>query len=375
MKIHEYQAAEIFNKYGIETVKAVLISSVDDLNNAIGKLGEKIVLKAQVLTGGRGKEGGVKLVNSKEEAIKTAKTLFSMKIKSIPVKKLLAVKAVSIIKEYYLGITIDRDLKKIVFIISEAGGIDIEDIAKTNSEKIYKYFLNPLKAPDKTKIQDLLVKVFKTTKLCEQALDVLLKLYQIFIDKDCSLIEINPFAINEHEKLIALDAKINFDDNAIFKHPEIEKLRSMEEYSEDEQKARKSNLSFVSMEGDIGCIVNGAGLAMATMDIIKHFGGEPANFLDVGGSSNPQKMIDALQIILSNKKVKAILINIFGGITRCDDIAKGIILAKETLKINIPLLIRLTGTNESIGIKLLNERNIFVTNNMKDAILKIINKK
>ena len=295
-----------------------------------------------------------------------------MQIKTIQVKSVLIASAVDIHKEYYLGITIDRTQKKIVAMISAAGGVEIEEVAKKTPHKIHRIYIDPLKGLDKSSVSEVVSSVFKDKKLAQEASSVLSKMYRLFIEKDCSLVEINPYAETVSGKLIALDAKINFDDNSLFKHPEIEKLRNSEEYSSAEIKANQAGLSFVNMDGDVGCVVNGAGLAMATMDMIKLFGRQPANFLDVGGSSNPDKVLKALEIILSNSKVKAILINIFGGITRCDDIAKGIIMAAKQIDIKLPLVIRLIGTNESEGRDILQKADFVVVEGMSEAVKRVI---
>ncbi|MCQ9205952.1 MAG: ADP-forming succinate--CoA ligase subunit beta [Omnitrophica bacterium] len=373
MNIYEYQAMSLFSQYGIDTVPWELVDTLETISAKAKSLGGRVMLKAQVLAGSRGKSGGVKLVSCEKDLKSTAEEILSLTIKSLPVKSILLAQAVKIKEEYYLGLTLDRGLKKIVFMLSSSGGVEIEEIAQKTPQKIHKVYINPLKGPDESVLKNTLLKVFKTDSARDEAYGTLLKMYRIFIEKDCTLVEINPYAAVEPDnRLLALDAKINFDDNALFKHPEIESLRNPEEYSPDEIRARKANLSFVSMNGNVGCIVNGAGLAMATMDIIKLFGGEPANFLDVGGSSNPEKVLNALEIILANKKIKVILINIFGGITRCDDIAKGILMAKEKLNIQVPLVIRLVGTNEEKGQSMLREKGLAVAEKMSEAVKKAV---
>lgn len=372
MKIHEYQAMALFTEYGIDTVPCQLIDRPEDAASIAQKLGGRVACKAQVLVGGRGKAGGVKLAHSPEESAEAAKEILSMEIKSIPVKKVLVSKAVDILKEYYLGVTIDRTLKKVVFIASAAGGVEIEELARKSPNEIHKVYVNPIEGPDGTELKAVTTKVFEDKTLSEKGYQTMLKMYKLFIEKDCSLVEINPYVKIGPENAVAVDAKINFDDNGIFKHPEIEELKNREEYSPDEIIAREAGLSFVSMDGNVGCIVNGAGLAMATMDIIKLFGGTPANFLDVGGSSNPKKVLSALKIILSNEKVKAILINIFGGITRCDDIANGIVMATNELNIKVPLVIRLIGTNETEGRDILKAAGLVACEEMTEAIKKVV---
>jgi succinyl-CoA synthetase beta subunit len=324
------------------------------------------------LVGGRGKAGGVKLARSPEEAKKIAGEILGMEIKSISVKKVWIAQAIEILQEYYLGVTIDRTRKKIVLIASAAGGVEIEELAVKDPGKIKKLYVNPLKGIEEAGLRTMAREVFGNDALSEKASEIMRKMYRLFVEKDCSLVEINPYARTAPGKLVAADSKIVFDDNALFKHPDIGRLESPEEHSPDEIAAREAGLSFVSMEGNIGCIVNGAGLAMATMDVIKLFGGEPANFLDVGGSSNPQKVLHALKIILSNPKVKAILINIFGGITRCDDIANGILMAKKGLNITVPLVIRLIGTNEKEGRGILTQAGFIVAEDMTEAVRKVV---
>lgn len=372
MKIYEYQAMEIFKRYGINTVPGEVASTPREARSIAEKFKSKVVIKAQVLAGGRGKAGGIKVASNPEGARKEAKDILSMEIKSIPVKKVLVAAKVDIKKEYYMSITVDRTNKSLVFIVSAEGGVEIEKLAVESPEKIHKFSLKPLKKADISGISRFVSGIFSDKGEISGISETLFKIYTIFIDTDASLVEINPFVRDSKGEFYALDGKINFDDNALFKHQDIESLRNKEEYSDDEIAAKNSGLSFVTMDGDIGCIVNGAGLAMATMDIIKLSGGNPANFLDVGGSSNPEKMIKALEIITSNKKVKAILVNIFGGITRCDDVAKGILMAKEKLNIKVPLVIRLIGTNQDEGRKILESKGITVSSGMTEAIEKVV---
>ncbi len=372
MKIHEYQARSLLSEYGIKSPAWELAQTPQQAADIAGKIGGTVVVKAQVLVGGRGKAGGVKLAHSAQEAFKVAKDIFSLHIKDIPVRKVLVAKSVDILQEYYLGITVDRAMKKAVLMISAAGGVEIEELAKNNPEKILKLYVDPLKGPSEAELKKAVAGVFIDPELSVQALDTLLKMYRLFIEKDCSLVEINPYAKSGPDTLIALDAKINFDDNGVFKHPEIERLRDPEELTADEVRAREAGLSFVNLDGNIGCIVNGAGLAMATMDVIKLFGGEPANFLDVGGSSNPNKVLLALEIITSNKKVKAVLINIFGGITRCDDVANGILMAVKKLDLKLPMVIRLIGTKEPEGKEILVKSGFVVAENMEEAVKRVV---
>ena len=372
MKLYEFQGKLLFEKYGIPVNKGIVVDNPDAALEASRQLGNNVVIKAQVLVGGRGKAGGIKISRSPEDVRKYAQEILSMKIKSIPVKKILVSQAVDISNEYYIGLTIDRSLKKIVLIASPAGGVDIEELAVENPEKIYTLPINPLLGIDGKKVSAFLSPIFNKQNLLEQAVQTVVNMFKLFIENDLSLVEINPYVRTISDKLIALDSKIIIDDNGLFKHPDIEALKNPEEYSPDELKARKYGLSFVNMEGTIGCIVNGAGLAMATMDIIKLFGGSPANFLDVGGSSSPEKVIHAFEIITNNKNVKAMLINIFGGLTRCDDIAIGILKAREVLAVKIPLVIRLIGTNEEEGRRILKEAGLSAFEDLASAVKEVV---
>lgn len=372
MKIHEYQARTLLKKYGIPVPDHVVISNAEEAGPAAQKFGSDTVIKAQVLVGGRGKAGGVKRAETPEEAVEKARGIMALTIKGIPVNQVMVTPASNILKEYYIGLTLDCSTIKILLMMSKSGGVDIEELAKNHPEAIVKLPITPSRGIEKENLDLLLGRLFETAYLREQAGDVIQKLYRLFVEKDCSLVEINPYALDQEGSLFALDAKINFDDNALYKHPEIEELKNPEEYSDDEIEAKKHDLSFVSMDGDIGCIVNGAGLAMATMDLIKLYGGNPANFLDVGGSSSPDKVLNALRIIMDNKKVKAVLINIFGGITRCDDIARGILMATDQINIEIPMVIRLIGTNEQEGRKILTDAGFPVAEDLSTAVQKVV---
>ncbi len=321
-----------------------------------------------MLSGGRGKAGGVKKASTPQEALDVATKILGLTIQGFPVESVLVVEAVSIKKEFYLSFTINRFEKCIECILSASGGIDIEEVGTTNPEKILHLSIISKPPVDNKPLAQMLKAVFVEYDIISQADDILQKLYRVFYESDCTLAEINPLILTADNKLIAADAKMVFDDNALYKHPDIETLRTKEEYSVDEIAALNAHLSFVSLDGTIGCMVNGAGLAMATLDLIKLAGGTPANFLDVGGSSNPEKVYQALSIILANKKVRSILINIFGGITRCDDIATGILQARSKLDITVPMVIRLTGTNEDRGRKLLTDAGLSVATDMTEAV-------
>jgi succinyl-CoA synthetase beta subunit len=332
-------------------------------------LGGKAMIKAQVLTGGRGKAGAIRAVSSLEDAESAASEILAMSIKEFPVKQVLVAEMLDIRAEYYAGITVDREAKSVVLIVSAAGGMDIEDIAAKEPEKIRRFVMSGATESDASEaLAEWLSESFPDQTFLDQVLPAVEKMYRLFREKDCSLVEINPLAVTVQGKLVAADAKIVFDDNGVVRHPDVAQLRNPEEYTADELEARQAGLSFVSLLGQIGCMVNGAGLAMATMDVIKSFGGSAANFLDVGGSSNPQKVVNAMRILSRNKKLKVILVNIFGGITRCDDVAQGILKAREEQCINVPIVIRLIGTNEEKGRKILRKAGLSVARRMTDAV-------
>ncbi|HBR14126.1 MAG TPA: ADP-forming succinate--CoA ligase subunit beta [Candidatus Omnitrophica bacterium] len=372
MKIHEYQATEIFKAAGLPVVSGGVASELGMALQIADKAGYPVVLKSQVLVGGRGKAGGIKVVHNKEELEKAFGALKQLKIKGYAVEKILVVRAIQIKKEFYIGVTVDSAKDDVVLIASSAGGVDIEETARINPEAIKKFYLQGGRDVDLERLTVFVRGVFEDPSLQQQAKDIFQKLIKVFFEKDCSLAEINPLVETRDGQIVAADAKINFDDNALFRHPDIESMKDSAYEDADEQEARQYGLSFVKLDGHVGCIVNGAGLAMATMDIIKLLGGEPANFLDVGGSSNPQKVLNALKIILRNKKVKAILINIFGGITRCDDIAKGILEAKKQLDMPVPLVVRLTGTNEKEAKEILAQSHIQTYATMREAVQRVV---
>ena len=371
MKIHEYQARDLFTRFGIPTNDYKLALTPAEAVKASGDW-KQVVVKAQVLAGGRGKAGGVKLADNAAEVRDKAAKILGMDIKGYKVDKILVCDAAPIAREYYLGMILDRSKQGITLMLTDQGGVDIEDLAQSNPKAIHKLTLYPHLAVDDKILDSFLTKSFPEEAQRTQAMGAAKALLKLFVETDASLAEINPYARTPDGKMLALDGKMNFDDSALFRHPEIAALRNPEEDSADEEEAREKNLSFVSLDGDIGCVVNGAGLAMATLDLIKHFGGNPANFLDVGGSSNPQKVADALSIILRNPKVKAVLINIFGGITRCDDIANGLLMAREQLELNVPLIIRLVGTNQKEGRAILEGAGLKAGDNLDDAVKEVI---
>lgn len=372
MNIHEYQGKELFASYGIDVGPQFLCRTPEEARQAQEKLGGTVVIKAQVLVGGRGKAGGVKVAKTAQEAYEQAKNILNLSIKDLKVEKVLVVPAADIKKEYYLGLTLDRFNKKLILMMSSSGGVDIEELAVTDPDKIIKFHIEPSQGINELGLAAALKTVFVEKDLIVQAEELVKRLYKLYLEKDCSLVEVNPYGLLGDGRLMALDAKVNFDDNALFRHQDVEAMRNPEENSPDEIAARDAGLSFVSMDGDIGCIVNGAGLAMATMDIIKLFGGEPANFLDVGGSSNPNKVISAIKIILSNPKVRAILINIFGGITRCDDIANGLLMAMKQVDIKVPLVVRLIGTNDQEGRAILEGAGIPARTDLNEAVKAVV---
>jgi succinyl-CoA synthetase beta subunit len=372
VNIHEYQGKEIFREYGIPVNDQEVATTPDGARAAAERLGCPVVVKAQVLAGGRGKAGGVKLARSPEEAEQKAAEILGLTIKGIGVKKVLVTSASEILREYYVSIAVNRNNNDLVLMMSRAGGVDIEELAVNRPEEIIKFPIHPSDGINGRGLLRALTDVFVEPVLVKQAMEVVRKLYQIFCDKDCSLVEINPYALTGPETLTALDAKVNFDDNALFKHSDVVSMRDPDELSADETAAKEAGLSFVSMDGYIGCMVNGAGLAMATMDIIKLYGGEPANFLDVGGSSNPEKVVSALKIITGNQRVKAILINIFGGITRCDDIANGILGALKRIDIALPMVIRLIGTNDKEGRATLTQAGLESFEDLGKAVQQVV---
>jgi succinyl-CoA synthetase beta subunit len=327
------------------------------------------MIKAQVLTGGRGKAGAIRAVSSQEQAESAAREIFGMSVKGFAVQQVLVTERLDIRAEYYAAITVDREAKSVVLIISAAGGMDIEDIAAREPEKIRRFAMPGAEDSGNTEaLERWLSASFPDRALPGQAVPIARNMYRLFRDKNCSLVEINPLAHIAQDRLVAADAKIVFDDNGIARHPDVARLSNPEEYTADELEAKTASLSFVSLSGQIGCMVNGAGLAMATMDGIKLAGGSPANFLDVGGSSSPQKVLEAMRILMRNDQLKVILVNIFGGITRCDDVAQGILMARDQLGITVPIVIRLIGTNEEKGRKMLSEAGMIVTRSMTGAI-------
>lgn len=371
MKIHEYQAKEIFSKYGIPVERHTLCRTAASVVAAFRTIGtDKVVIKAQVLTGGRGKAGGVKVVDNMEDAYQEARNILEMSIKGLPVNQVLVSEAIDIAAEYYVGFTIDRNTRSVVLMMSASGGMDIEEVARRTPEKIIRYSIDPFIGLPDYLARHFAFSLFPQMEQAGRMAVILQELYKVFIENDASLVEVNPLALTAKGTLIAIDAKIVFDDNALYRHPGIQALSDPTEEEKVEANAKDKGFSYVHMDGNIGCMVNGAGLAMATMDMIKLHGGNPANFLDIGGSSNPLKVVEAMKLLLQDEKVKVVLINIFGGITRCDDVAMGLIQAFDMIKSDIPVIVRLTGTNENIGRELLRNHSRFqIATTMKEAAL------
>ncbi len=373
MKIHEYQAKEIFVQYGIPINPGYLCHSVDDAIKAYDKIdNDLVVVKAQVLTGGRGKAGGVKLAKDTVDMRKHTANILGMDIKGYTVDRILLAKAEDIEAEYYVSYVIDRNTKSALLMLSKEGGVDIEEVAHNTPEKIHKMAVDPtIGMPDYLARQAAFL-LFDDIKEVRQAASILQKLYKLFIDTDASLAEINPLILTPDKKVVAIDAKMTFDDNALYRQKKINDLFEPTEEEKKEQKAKSKGFSYVHLGGDIGCMVNGAGLAMTTMDMIKLYGGTPSNFLDIGGSSNPTKVIEAMKLLLSDQDVKVVLINIFGGITRCDDVARGLLEAFKQIDTNTPIVIRLTGTNEVEGRALLEGSKFHLAETMGEATRKAV---
>jgi succinyl-CoA synthetase beta subunit len=383
MNLHEYQAKELFARHGLPVLPGQVASTPEEARAIAASLGGQVVIKAQVLVGGRGKAGGVKLASAPDEAYLKAREILALRIKGLPVRKVLVARAAEIARELYLSIALDRSARLPLIMLSSEGGVDIEEVARTAPDKIVRRHI-PLEGLRPYQARALFQPLLDDGKLVAQAADILLKLWRVFSEGDCTLAEINPLAITPEGQVLALDAKVIVDDNAEYRHREWATWRDPDDETPWARLARERGLSYVKLEGDIGCVVNGAGLAMATMDLVKHYGGEPANFLDIGGSSNPEKVTAALQIITSDTRtaggdepqapVRAILFNIFGGITRCDDVARGIVESLERAPLQVPLVIRLTGTNEEAARRILAERGLSATTSMDEGVRTVIAK-
>lgn len=372
MKIHEYQARDLFKKYGIPVPDGFVCHTIEEVEATIPDDNQLRVVKAQVHVGGRGKAGGVKLARNKSEAIENAIRILGMDIKGYKVEKVLIANAVDIEKEFYIGLINDRNSKSVTLMASAEGGVEIEEVARVSPEKIIKLSIDPVAGLMDWQAREVAFKLFSDINHVRAAVDIFKKLYKLYVETDSTLAEINPLVITTQNEIKAIDGKMNFDDNALFRQPAILKMREVTEEEQKEIDATEKGLSYIKLDGTIGCMVNGAGLAMATMDMIKLYGGEPANFLDIGGSSNPQKVIDAMNILLSDKNVKVVMINIFGGITRCDDVARGLISALEQIKTKIPIVVRLSGTNSKEGLEILKATGLPTVSTMSEAALKAI---
>ncbi len=382
MKIHEYQGKELLKKYGVAVPRGIPCFSVDEAVKAAETLGGPVwVVKAQIHAGGRGKGGGVKLARSMDEVRKLSSEILGMQLKTHQtgpegqkVRRLLIEEGADIRKELYLGMVVDRVTQRVCLMASSEGGMDIEEVAAHTPEKIHKVFVDPVSGLTDAECDDVARKIGVPEASLAQARSVLQGLYRAFWETDASLAEINPLILTGDGKVVALDAKLNFDANALFRHPEIVELRDLDEEDPAEIEASKFDLAYIQLDGNIGCLVNGAGLAMATMDTIKLFGGEPANFLDVGGGATTEKVTEAFKIMLRNPNLKAILVNIFGGIMRCDVIAEGVIAASKTVGLKVPLVVRMKGTNEELGKKMLAESGlpIISADTMAEAAEKVV---
>ena len=372
MDIHEYQAKEIFRKYGIPIPPGEVATTPEEAEAIARKFGTTVVIKAQVHAGGRGKAGGVKLARTPEDAKSIAAQILKLTIKGLPVKKVLVTPAADIASEAYVGIIVDRASKRPVFMVSPAGGIDIEEVAAKTPDKILRRPVDPRYGLQAYEAMQLAFFLYSDMKQVRATAKILQQLYKAFFENGGSLAEINPLVTTPTGDVVALDAKMVIDDNELERRPDIGALRDESAEDPSEVEARKANLTFIKLDGNVGCVVNGAGLAMATMDLVKYYGGEPANFLDIGGSSNPEKVVAALRIITSDPNVKAILFNIFGGITRTDDVASGIVTAIKQSPLKVPLVIRLTGTNEEIAVKILKENGLSAMTDMDEAVKKAV---
>jgi succinyl-CoA synthetase beta subunit len=382
MKIHEYQGKELFRRFGVATTRCVPCFSVDEAVEAAKKLGGSVwVVKAQIHAGGRGKGGGVKVAKSLDEVREKAKQILGMQLvtpqtgpQGQKVRRLLIEEGADIKQELYIGMVVDRATQRVCLMASSEGGMDIEEVAAKHPEKIHKVFIDPATGLAGAEAEDVSRKIGIPAASVGQGAKLLQALYRCFNETDASLAEINPLVVTGKGEVVALDAKFNFDDNALFRHPDIVAMRDLDEENALEIEASKYELSYISLDGNIGCMVNGAGLAMATMDTIKLFGGEPANFLDVGGGATTERVTAAFKIMLSNPKVKAILVNIFGGIMKCDTIATGVVAAAREVKLSVPLVVRMKGTNEQLGKQILQQSGlpIISADNMAEAGQRVV---
>jgi succinyl-CoA synthetase beta subunit len=372
MDIHEYQAKELFRSHGVPVPPGEVATTAAEAERIAAGFGGAVVVKAQVHTGGRGKAGGVKLAATPQEARDHAERILGMDIKGFRVQKVLVTPAEEIESEAYVGIVMDRASRSPVFMVSAQGGVDIEEVAARDPGAIRKLAVDPRFGLLPHQAYLLATELYEDSRQQRSAARIMTQLYDAFLGAGASLAEINPLITTPAGEVKAIDAKVSIDDNELFRRPEIEALRDESSEEPSEVLARSAGLTFIKLEGDVGCCVNGAGLAMATMDLVKYYGGDPANFLDIGGSSNPEKVVNALRIITSDPAVKVILFNIFGGITRCDDVANGIVTATRQIDIGVPIVIRLTGTNEELAVKILEEAGFSAMTDMDLAVQKAV---
>ena len=368
MNLHEYQARELLKAAGVPMLDGGVATTPGEAEAIAARLGGTVVVKAQVHAGGRGKAGGVKLAKNAAEAKEHAARILGMTIKGLVVQRVLVVPAADIASESYVGLIMDRESQRPLFMVSSAGGIDIEEVAAKTPEKIHRLAVDPRFGLMPHQSLGLALNLYQDFKQVRAAARMMEQLYSVFMASGASLAEINPLATTPDGQVLALDAKISIDDNELDRRPDLAALRDESAEAPSEVTARKANLTFIKLEGNVGCVVNGAGLAMATMDLVKYYGGEPANFLDIGGSSNPEKVVNALKIITADPAVKVILFNIFGGITRTDDVANGIVTATRQFKVGVPIVIRLTGTNEKEAVKILEGVGMKALNDMDEAV-------
>ena len=372
MKLHEYQSKTIFAKYGIPIPKGRIAATAVEAKHIAEELGGRVVIKSQVLVGGRGKAGGIKVAKNAAEAEQLAQQILAMEIKGLPVRKVLVDEAAAIEHEIYFAITNDRAAKKPVMIASAEGGVEIEEVAAKAPEKIIKVHIDPLLGLRDYQARDIAASIDLPREHWREFNRIAAGLWQAYLETDATLAEINPLVITKDKHLVALDGKMIIDDNALFRHADLAEMRDIDEEAPAETEARKYGLSYISLDGNIGCMVNGAGLAMTSMDIVKLFGGQPANFLDIGGGAGSDKVAAAMRIILSDKNVKAVLFNIFGGITRCDEVARGILVAMDEVRPKVPMVVRLVGTNAEEGRKLLENAKMITAETLADAAKKAV---
>lgn len=372
MKLHEYQSKRIFARYGIPIPSGDIAHDRAEAGGIAGRLGRKVVIKSQVLVGGRGKAGGIKVADDPAEAERLAGQILGMRIKGLTVRAVLVDEAADIAKEIYLGVTVDRGAGRAVMIGSAAGGVEIEEVARLTPEKIVRVLIDPFLGLQAYQARELAFGIGLEKELLPDFTGIALGLYRAFVECDASLAEINPLAVTCDRRLLAVDGKMVLDDNALYRHPDLAAMRDVDEEAPAETEARKAGLSYVKLDGEIGCMVNGAGLAMATMDLTKLYGSSPANFLDIGGGAQADRVAAALRIILSDPKVKAVLFNIFGGITRCDEVAKGILAAMAEVPRKVPMVVRLVGTNEEDGRRLLADAHLTTATSLAEAAQKVV---